>query len=707
MDNPSVFEQLVRLFSEAEPSLRDLPARVTDRLQASGSGDEAEMIHQNAFLVLIETGVSLQGAAALMLFLMPGKGEKELNVTDHQILTLLRGIRAVEALNTRRANLQSENFMKMLLLLAEEMQALLAVLGHRVWQLRHFDAIRDPLKATILSDLEHLYLPLTHRLGLYRIKSEMEDFLMRQMHPAMYQKILRELADTEQERHQYIESFIAPLQNRLRTKGFQPEIRYRIKSVSSIWKKMRTQQVGLEEVFDVFAIRIIDPAAEGDEKRRCWEIYSLVSDLYPPDPERLRDWVSVPRPSGYESLHTTVKGPGNRWVEVQIRTLRMDRQAEEGPAAHWRYKEGAKKDGGEWLARARKLLEMSSESDRSGLHNPVSGEIFTVTPGGDLVRLKEGGTILDFAFEVHTDVGLRCKGAIVNGKLKPIRHTLVNGDKVEVLTAKTPNVSEDWLKIVISSKARNRIRKALQERNNTHITQGKELLERKLRQWKAGSLDEKVNQLMRHFRVKDVGEFYRMIAEEKITTLRLREALAKEEPSHEEPVRKEILPPLEGRNWLATGEEVLLINDEMQTRDYHLAKCCSPVFGDEIFGFVTVGKGIRIHRISCPNAAEMKARYPYRIIPSRWTHEPSGGGIQVALAVSGRDRLGIIRDITEVLSGDLKVMTRSATFDSGEGRFKGIIHLIAKDNFQIGWIIKKIRRINGVEKVTRQSAGSY
>ncbi|HRZ41325.1 MAG TPA: TGS domain-containing protein [Bacteroidales bacterium] len=707
MDDPGAYEHLIRLFPEEEPWLHHFPERVTDKLQASGSGDEAARIHQMALTALIETGVSPHGAAALMLFLMPGAGEKDLKVTDPHILTLLRGIRAVEALNTRRANLQSENFMKMLLLLAEEMQALLAVLGHRIWQLRHFDTIPDSLREALLSDLEHLYLPLTHRLGLYRIKSEMEDFVMLQKHPDIYGKISRDLADTEQERHRYIERFIAPLNERLRAKGFAPEIRYRIKSVASIWRKMRTQQVGLEEVFDVFAIRIIDPAPEGDEKRRCWEIYSLVTDLYPPDPERLRDWISVPRPSGYESLHTTVKGPGSRWVEVQIRTLRMDRQAEEGPAAHWRYKEGAKKDAGEWLARARKLLEAPVEADARGMHNPVSGEIFTVTPGGDLVRLKKGATILDFAFEVHSDVGLRCKGAVVNGKMMPIRHTLANGDKVEVLTAKTPNVSEDWLKIVISSKARNRIRKALQERKDAGIMQGKELLERKLRQWKAGSLDEKVNWLMQHFRIRDAGEFYRMIAEEKITTARLRDALAKEEPSQEDPVRKEILPPLEGRSWLTTGEEVLMINDEMPTRDYQLAKCCNPVFGDEIFGFVTVGKGIRIHRIHCPNAAEMKTRYPYRIIPSRWTHEPAGGGIQVALAVTGRDRLGIIRDITDVLSGDLKVMTRSATFEAVEGRFKGTIQLIARDNPQIGWIIKKIRRINGVEKVTRQVVQSY
>ncbi|MFO7723208.1 MAG: TGS domain-containing protein, partial [Bacteroidales bacterium] len=488
-------------------------------------------------------------------------------------------------------------------------------------------------------------------------------------------------------------------------KGMKTEIRYRVKTIASIWKKMQTQKVGMKEVYDVFAIRIIDLGPEESGKMRCWEIYSLITDIYPPDPSRLRDWISVPRPSGYESLHTTVMGPGKRWVEVQIRTARMDYHAEHGPAAHWRYKGGNSKGSDDWLARSRKLIENPADGAEKlkgdGEVSALLDEIFTLTPTGDLVRLKPGATILDFAFDIHSEVGLRCKGGIVNGRIMPIRHRLKNGDKVEILTSNHPNVAEDWQKIVVSAKAKNRIKKALQEKRETEYLAGKELLERKLKQWKAGTLDEHLNMLMQHFRVKEASAIYRMVATEKVSTMQIRELI-----EGGSAVRSgEVVPPLPSKQ--ASGpvlpgtEEVLLINEEMETSDYQPAQCCKPVFGDDIFGFVTVAKGIRIHRNSCPNAFDMKSRYPYRVIPARWTGKSEGPGVNVTVDLTGKDRVGIVNSITELISNDMKVSMRSLSFDSAKGKFKGVIRLHVKNEAHVGWIIRKIGQIDGVEKATR------
>jgi GTP diphosphokinase / guanosine-3',5'-bis(diphosphate) 3'-diphosphatase len=701
METGSSPVRLKRLIENNTNELAGITERLVHWFQA-GYPEESEIWFGIAEIAMLEAGVTGWGAIAFLVHHLPDETIFSLGLKEQQFFRRICGIRAIESLNTSRANFHSENFMKLLLLLAGDMQALLAVLGYRIYQLRHFQNLTEDQRKRLISDIEHLYLPLTHRLGLYRIKSEMEDFVMQNRYPDIFHKISIDLAETAESRNRYIESFIHPIRRLLEEKGVDADIRFRVKTVSSIWRKMKTQQVGLTDVLDVFAVRIIDQGECMDEKRRCWEIYSLVTDLYPPDPDRLRDWISVPRPSGYESLHTTVLGPGNRWVEVQIRTNRMDLLAEEGPAAHWRYKEGKQKSNDEWLVRARLLLEPETKGNTSASSANITSEIFTLTPEGDLVKLSPGATVLDFAFQVHSEVGLRCKGAVVNGKIMPIRHVLSNGDRVEILTSRSPNVSEDWMKIVVSSKARNRIRKALQEKDDKDSVLGKEMLERKLKQWKAGSLDENLPVLMQHFRVKDVAVFYALVINEKISTTQIREVLEKLTEKIPEPDRSILQTDLAASRMSHTGDEMLLINDEIKTKDYQLAKCCHPVFGDDIFGFVTVGKGIRIHRNDCPNALEMKTRYPYRIIPSRWSTTSENSGFHVTLAISGHDRLGIIHDITDVVSKDMKVMTRSATFDAEDGKFKGLLRLFVKDAAHIGWIIRKIRRINGVEKVVRQ-----
>jgi GTP diphosphokinase / guanosine-3',5'-bis(diphosphate) 3'-diphosphatase len=692
-----------------------LPDNVLDRIALAYGSYPEELLRQRcniAEVAVQETGVGSMAVSALLLYGFPEAEADKTDIRDPLIIKLMRGIRAVESLNTTKANVQSENFMKLLLLLSEDMQALLCVLAIRIWQLRHLDSLTDEGQRKLLSDLEHLYLPLTHRLGLYPIKSEMEDFMMRMKHPEVYRNIARELQESERERLKYIESFIRPIRKVLAVSGMDTEIRFRVKTIASIWKKMQSQKVGVKDVFDVFAIRIVDKGAEETGKMRCWEIYSLITDIYQPDPSRLRDWISVPRPSGYESLHTTVMGPGKRWVEVQIRTARMDYHAEQGPAAHWRYKGARSKGSDEWLVRARQLIELPELQgvQGAGTQERVSDlldEIFTLTPGGDLVRLKVGATVLDFAFDIHSEVGLRCKGGIVNGRIMPIRRRLKNGDKVEILTSTHPNVAEDWLKIVISTKARNRIKKALQEKSEKEYLAGKELLERKLKQWKAGTLDEHLSMLMHHFRVKEASAVYRMVATEKVTSAQLRELIA---GVRDTKVPEGIPQPSskQEKGSLPSGsEEVLLINEEMETTDYQPAQCCKPVFGDAIFGFVTVGKGIRIHRNSCPNAYDMKTRYPYRVIPARWTGKSEGPGVNVSVELMGKDRMGIVNSITDLISNDMKVSMRSISFDSMQGKFKGVIRLHVKDETHVGWIIRKIGMVEGVEKATRVKERSY
>jgi GTP diphosphokinase / guanosine-3',5'-bis(diphosphate) 3'-diphosphatase len=688
-------DHLRHLMVADHPGLGVLFDALYEVLRSSGTTVADEMVHM-ALTAMHDTGVGAPAALAVM-----GKGLPDEDIplemrNRKEIMEILRGIRALLNLNTIRANVQSENFMRFLLLLSQDLQALLAVKSIKLYHLRHTDGLTDIEVEKLVSDLEHLYLPLAHRLGLYHIKSEMEDFVMQRRHHEIYRLITRALHDTEGERQAYIERFLGPVRKVLAEAGIPCTIRYRVKTIASIWRKMQMQRVGVDGVFDVFAIRIIFEGSEDEGKRRCWEIYSLITDLYRPDVIRLRDWISVPRPSGYESLHTTVEGPGGKPVEVQIRTLRMDREAEEGPAAHWRYKDGGRKGSDVWLARARGLLghtPTATKGEDSG--NKVPEEIFTITPAGHLIRMKEGATILDFAFEVHTEVGLRCKGARVNGRIAPIRQQLNNGDTVEILTAAHPNVGEDWLKIVVSSKARNRIRKALQERDEKDVVAGRELLERKLRQWKAGTLDDHVTRLLNHFRLKDVAIMYHHLGTGKITATQIRKAMQEDPETRAGKPKGE---PSRGAPPLPRADEgVLVINEELETTAWQLAQCCLPMSGDPVFGFVTVGKGMKVHRNNCPNAAEMKGRYPYRIIPVRWAAKGESG-LNIQVEVSGLDKLGIVNAITDIIAGDAKVMMRSINFRSGAGRFRGEMRLWVSDREHLGWVLRKIQQVDGVER---------
>jgi len=703
-DTAALRQLLVAAMPESEEWLDQL----TTQLDHEGKEVVAARMGM-ALTAMLDLGVGAPAALAVLAQTLPDEKLTWLYNVMPLTRPIVQGIRSIINLNTSKANLQSENFMRFLLLLANDIQALLAVKAIKLYRIRQPEAQCKTYDQKLVSDLEHLYLPLAHRMGLYQVKSEMEDYVMRQKEAPIYAKISRALQESEVERRRYIESFIAPVKTLLDTHGIACDVKYRVKTIASIWRKMQVQRVDVEGVYDVFAIRIIYQGAEEEGKRKCWEIYSLITDLYRPDPSRLRDWVSVPRPSGYESLHTTVEGSGGRPVEVQIRTTRMDREAEEGPAAHWRYKEGRRKGSDAWLSRAREMLSkvVTGTSD-SEIKEIVDDEIFTITPAGDLVRLRHGATVLDFAFEVHTDVGIRCKGGKVNGRIVPIRQQIRNGDTVEIMTGSKSNVSDDWLKIVVSSKARNRIRKALHERHAKDVIAGRELLERKLRTWKMGTLDDHITTLLHHFRIKEVAVLYQQIGTGRIALAQLRDGL--EPPlkeaatgilTTEEAVSK---PP---RVPVTHDEEVLVINNEVETTAYQMAKCCQPVAGDQVFGFVTVGKGIRVHRNSCPNATDLKGRYPYRIISVQWAGKGDQSGLRIKLEMRGRDRLGIVNTITDVLSNDLQVMIRAAHFQSEGGKFQGEVEVVVKNRDHIGWMVRKLEHLNGVDRVAARPEGTY
>jgi len=472
---------------------------------------------------------------------------------------------------------------------------------------------------------------------------------------------------------------------------------------------MKAQGVGYEEVYDVFAIRIILDSPLSSEKADCWKVYSLVTDIYPPSPERLRDWISAPRPSGYESLHTTVLGPGKRWVEVQIRSLRMDEIAEKGHAAHWQYKD-SKADRGTaaWLKNIRELLENPTPDAFSDVHEVRPGQgpehIFVFTPGGDLRQLGAGATVLDFAFDIHSRVGSECIGAKVNGRNVTIRHKLANGDQVEIITSKNQHPKPDWLGFVVSSKARARIRRALKEQVHQEAAQGRETLERKFRNWKIPFTDEHIARLIRRFRFKDSVELYAAVATEKIDLKEVREYL-REDPS--KPSGSKEAPREGGRTYPSKTEkqasDVLEI-DQRQDRlnvEYSLGKCCNPIFGDEVFGFVTVSKGITVHRVNCPNASGMLERYPYRVIPVRWKASAGQGAYVATIRISGEDRLGMVSAITEVISNDMKVNMRSITIDASGGHFEGQLSVNVFDTQHLEALLRKLQKIEGVSRALR------
>ncbi|HYW95854.1 MAG TPA: HD domain-containing protein, partial [Bacteroidales bacterium] len=539
-----------------------------------------------------------------------------------KIAEITDGLAKISKIKSEKTSSQAENLRNLILTLARDVRVIFVKLAERLYIMRILDRFPREKQIELASETRYIYSPLAHRLGLYNMMSEMEDICMRYLEPEAYSMIEQKLKATRTKRNNFIRDFIAPLEKEISNMGLTAEIKGRPKAISSIWRKMKKQKVDYEEVFDKFAIRIIIDSQPENEKADCWRVYSLVTDHYRPNPERLRDWISVPKSNGYESLHTTVVVPGGNWVEVQIRSRRMNEIAEKGLAAHWKYK-GLKGEAGidEWLVKIRELLE-NSETDAQNVLDDFklsleNKEIFVFTPQGDLKKFPEGATVLDFAFDIHTAVGASCVGARLNGRNVPIRHKLKNGDKVEILRSKnqTPNI--DWLNFVATSKARSKIKQALKEEKLKEADHGREILRRRLKNWKIEFNDPSIRTLIKHYKYNDAIDLYYDIASENIDLLDIKDILTSDKEKNDSPktvpIEEEAVEKLI-RHSIAESNDYLVIDDRLAGVDYKLGKCCNPIFGDDIFGFVTVSSGITIHRINCPNAHQLINKYGYRVV---------------------------------------------------------------------------------------------
>lgn len=626
-----------------------------------------------------------------------------------KVSEISQGLMRISQIQTEKTSSQAENLRNLILTMAKDVRVILIKIAERLYLLRILDELPPEEQIGIASETRFIYSPLAHRLGLYNIMSEMEDLSMKCLEPDAYRMIEEKLQATRTRRNRFIREFIAPLEQDLQKSGIKAEIKGRPKAISSIWRKMKKQKVDFEEVYDKFAIRVIIESKPKNEKADCWRAYSVITDLYRPNPERMRDWISVPKSNGYESLHTTVVVPGGEWVEVQIRTARMDEIAEKGLAAHWKYK-GIKGEQGidEFLKRFRELLE-NPDSDALNLIDDLklsldNKEIFVFTPQGDLKKFPEGATVLDFAFDIHTAVGTSCTGAKVNGKNVPIRYALKNGDKVEIIRSKAQKANLDWLNFVVTSKAKTKIRQALKEEKLKEAENGKEILKRRFKNWKLEFKDPYIRKLLQHYKFNEAIDLYYEISIEKIDLLEIKELLTRDEnkpePAKNTPIEEQVVDKILSKQ-LDGFSDYLVIDDKLAGVDYRLGKCCSPIFGDKIFGFVTISQGITIHRTNCPNAQQLITKFGYRVVKARWNRSDKNHDFLASIRVTGIDDIGIVSNISEVISKDFKVKMRSFQMDSGDGMFEGTINLYIKDTDHLLVVIRKLEKVKGVLSVRR------
>ncbi len=618
---------------------------------------------------------------------------------------IIDGLTKISGVFDYNSSLQAENFRKMLLTLADDVRVILIKLADRLHNMRTMEFMPREKQLKIASETVYLYAPLAHRLGLYAMKSELEDLSMKYTETATYKYIAQRLNEKKTEREKFIKEFIDPIQKILDEQGLAAKVYGRPKSINSIWNKMRKKNIPFEEVYDLFAIRIILDSQIEQEKADCWKAYSIVTDFYRPNPDRLRDWISSPKFNGYESLHTTVMGPKGQWVEVQIRTERMNEIAEKGFAAHWKYKEAPHAESSgldQWLQKVRELLNNPESNALDFLDdfkmNLFSDEIFIFTPKGALMQLPANATALDFAFEIHSDLGAKCIGAKVNHKLVPLSYQLQNGDQVEIITSNKQNPKEDWLNYVITAKAKSKIKSSLKEEKRKISDEGREILDRKLKSLKIPSTIENINKITHFFKLHASQDFLYQIAKGGIDIGDLKEYVNFEKNAGYKPFER--TDPAEFVKKIKSEEDTLLIGEDLQKIDYKLSTCCNPIPGDDVFGFVTVGEGIKIHRTSCPNATKLMSNFGYRIVKARWNSQKQLAFL-TGLNITGIDDVGLINKITTIISNDFKVNMRSITVDSHEGIFDGSIMVYVNDTHHLNNLIAKLKQVNGVTDVRR------
>lgn len=621
-----------------------------------------------------------------------------------QCVGILQGLCNISEVDPKVESEQADNFRELIVSYSTDPRVILIKLADRLEVMRKLDIFpREKRKKKSWESL-NLYAQIAHKLGLYNIKSELEDIALKYLEPKDYEYISRRLSETAAERKEFIRAFVKPIEEKMQHLGIKYHLKSRTKSIYSIWRKMKRMHIGFDEVYDLFAIRIIIDCPREQEKAQCWAIYSIVTDFYTPNPDRMRDWLSIPKSNGYESLHTTVVTDTGRWVEIQIRSERMDEIAEHGVAAHWRYKgvSGGAMGTEEWFAKLREIMETTQHQEIAQKFDAKlsSGEIFVFTPNGDLRKLNEGATVLDFAFEIHSNLGASCIGGKVNHRNVSFREVLRNGDIVEILTSKTQKPKADWLNFVTTSKARNKIKAYMREEQAKAASLGREELERKIKNWKLSiTMDDAVVTLCKYYKLKTGTELYGQIAQQKIILSDIKEILTRYlngtlDGDHElkGPVAFKVS---------SDNTDALMIDESLSNIEYKLAKCCNPIFGDEIFGFTTVNNGITIHRQDCPNAIRLKERYPYRVLPARWQQSAAKGAFVATIRIQADDTTGLVNKIAEVINRDLKVNIRSMNLSSSGGMLSGLINIEVTGTQLVDAVIYSLMRIKGIQRVFR------
>lgn len=738
---PQEKEETLALYSEVRALLGDALKKDDEQLMRHHlvRAIEEQQMHRNVFGLnpvlfgfqtaqLVVEEIGLRRDAVIAILLRPSVEEGYLSIDDVQsdfgesVARILRGLQRIQQLYKKNPVIETENFRNLLLSFAEDMRVILIMIADRVNLMRQIrDTDQQEAKRKVSEEAAYLYAPLAHKLGLYKLKSELEDLSLKYMEHDAYYLIKEKLSETKKSRDAYIESFIKPIEQRLADAGLTFHIKGRTKSIHSIWQKMKKQKCPFEGVYDLFAIRVIieetgDRSQESEKKlhsrevMQCWQTFAIITSMYQPNPKRLRDWISIPKSNGYESLHITVLGPEHKWVEVQIRTERMDEVAERGVAAHWRYK-GVKGESGldEWLTNIRSMLETSDgmEAMDQFKMDLYEDEVFVFTPKGDLYKFPKGATVLDFAYHIHSKLGNSCTGARINGRVVTLRQQLQSGDQVEIMTSSNQKPKQDWLNIVKTSRAKSKVRLALKE---TQVKEGlfaKEMLERKFKNRKL-EIDESIMQVViRKLGFKEVSDFYRQIANGELDANHVLDRYVEIQQGDQ---------PVTGNNVAESAanfvldesrlgnahvqDDVLVIDKDLKGLDYQLARCCQPIYGDSVFGFVTINGGIKIHRTDCPNAPELRKRFGYRIVKAKW----SGKGTSqytITLRVIGNDDIGIVNNLTSIISKEEKLVLRSINIDSNDGLFSGNITIMIDDNTRLEALMKKLRTVKGVKQVNR------
>ena len=671
---------------------------------------------QTAKIVVEEIGLKRDAVLAILLHPSVEDGfmtiEEVRSEFGESPARILHGLLRISELYKKNPVVESENFRNLLLSFAEDMRVILIMIADRVRLMRQIkDNTNDEARHEVSQEAAYLYAPLAHKLGLYKLKSELEDLSLKYLEHDVYYMIREKLNATKQTRDNYIANFIKPVEEKLLQQGLHFHIKGRTKSIHSIWQKMKKQKCAFEGIYDLFAIRIILDSPIELEKMQCWQAYSIVTDMYQPNPKRLRDWLSVPKSNGYESLHITVLGPEKKWVEVQIRTERMDEIAERGVAAHWRYK-GVKGETGldEWLNNIRNILETSDDMQVMDQFKMdlYEDEVFVFTPKGDLFKFPKGATVLDFAYHIHSKIGNTCTGARINNKVVTFREPLHSGDQVEIMTSSVQKPKQEWLNIVKTSRAKAKIRLALKE---TQVKEGlfaKEMIERKFKNRKIELEESLMTRLIKKLRFKETSDFYRQIASGELDVNTVIEKYLELQVKEQHIIGDNMAQSADGfslqgntdKNVDHPSDDVLVIDQNLKGIDFQLAKCCQPIYGDEVFGFVTAGGGIKIHRCDCPNAPELRKRFGYRIVKARWSGKGSSK-YSITLHVVGNDDIGIVNNLTSIISREEKLTLRSISIDSHDGLFSGNLVVMLDDTSKLEALIKKLKAVKGVLNVTR------